>query len=234
MEPMGAPKKPGIMAKLRNRKGFSLIEMAIVLVIIGIIIAAIVKGQDLFVNARTKQLVAASNNWKASAYGYMDRNGVLPGDTGNKNGIIGDDSTVEQLATGTAIDQLEGTMSSLPTNPVIVGGMSFYFFFGNAVNDLGTGHVSVIAICKDSVCAGKFTSDEAALINAADTALDGAADGGTGSFRASVIPNISTLALTTNGRINGYATSAVVKSTKASPFVAGTDFAAIWAFDRSF
>ena len=54
MEPMDTLTKPGIMAKLRNRRGFSLIEMAIVLVIIGIIIGAIIKGQDLMLNSRAK------------------------------------------------------------------------------------------------------------------------------------------------------------------------------------
>lgn len=233
MNTMDTPRKPGIMAQLRNSKGFSLIEIAIVLVIIGIIIAAIVKGQDLLVNARTKQLVAAANTWKSAAYGYMDRNGTFPGDTGNKNGLVGDDSTstIEQVATGTAIAQLEGAMSALPTNPVVVGGMSFYFFFGNARTATGS-LVSVIAICKVDDCNTVFTPDEVALINAADTAIDGAADGGSGAFRASTTTGFSP-ATATATRANGYINGGVALSTANTPFSI-VNKAALWAFDRAF
>ena len=39
-----------------NNKGFTLIEMAIVLIIIGIIIGAVVKGKDLVRSAEQKRL----------------------------------------------------------------------------------------------------------------------------------------------------------------------------------
>src|ERR1035437_5774725 len=87
MEPMDTLKKPAMMVRLRNSKGFSLVEMAIVLVIIGVIIGAIVKGQDLIVNSRAKQVTSAASTWRNLAMPFMDRNGRLPGD-GAKTGII--------------------------------------------------------------------------------------------------------------------------------------------------
>ncbi len=40
---------------LRNAKGFTLVELAIVLVIIGIILGAVLKGQELINNAKMKR-----------------------------------------------------------------------------------------------------------------------------------------------------------------------------------
>ncbi len=44
------------MNLIRNQKGFTLVELAIVLVIIGLILGAVLKGQDLINNARMKRL----------------------------------------------------------------------------------------------------------------------------------------------------------------------------------
>src|SRR3974390_2486897 len=127
MEQENSPILSGMVLRLRNRKGFSLIELAIVLVIIGIIVAAILKGQDLLFNSRTKQFVSAANAWKVAAYGFMDRNNRFPGDEG-VNGNISDQSTAEQAGTGTATAELAAQLSNVPPNPVVIGGQSYWFY----------------------------------------------------------------------------------------------------------
>lgn len=57
--------------------GFTLIEMAIVLVVIGLIIGAVLKGQDLITNARMKKFVNFVRNAEISQWGYFDRNGAF-------------------------------------------------------------------------------------------------------------------------------------------------------------
>lgn len=65
-----------------NNKGFTLIEMAIVLIIIGIIIGAVVKGKDLVRSAEMKQLYSKyMATWKLSYDAYYDRTGWVLGDT---------------------------------------------------------------------------------------------------------------------------------------------------------
>jgi prepilin-type N-terminal cleavage/methylation domain-containing protein len=74
---------------LTSKGGFTLIELAIVLVVIGIILGAVLKGQELINNAKVKKLQTQYvNGLDAFMAAYMDRKGRLPGDC-NKDGIIG-------------------------------------------------------------------------------------------------------------------------------------------------
>jgi prepilin-type N-terminal cleavage/methylation domain-containing protein len=75
--------KEVIMTKRLQRKGekgFTLVELAIVLVIIGIILAGIIKGQELITNAKIKRAFNAQKEIAAAIYTYYDRYGFYPGD----------------------------------------------------------------------------------------------------------------------------------------------------------
>jgi len=85
---------------MRNHKGFTLVELAIVLVIIGIILGSVLKGQELINNARMKRAFNQQREIIAAVYTYFDRYGFFPGDdpnavarwagtaNGNGNGLI--------------------------------------------------------------------------------------------------------------------------------------------------
>lgn len=68
------------MLRLKDKRGFTLVELAIVLVIIGIILGAILKGQELITNAKTKRFYNQYREIVAAIYTYYDRYGNLPGD----------------------------------------------------------------------------------------------------------------------------------------------------------
>lgn len=69
---------------IRNSKGFTLVELAIVLVIIGIILGAVLKGQELINNAKMKRAYNDVRGVTAGIYTYMDKYGLkLPGDDNN-------------------------------------------------------------------------------------------------------------------------------------------------------
>jgi prepilin-type N-terminal cleavage/methylation domain-containing protein len=71
-------------ASLREEKGFTLIEMAIVLVIIGIIIGAVVKGKDVMKSAEQKRLYTTYvRDWQMAYNNYYDRTGWILGDANN-------------------------------------------------------------------------------------------------------------------------------------------------------
>lgn len=225
METMNYPQNTGIMAKLRDRKGFSLVEMAIVLVIIGVIIGAIIKGQDLILNSRAKQVAAAVTTWRNLAMAHLDRNGKLPGD-GGKTGTI-----VKQAGYSSATAEITSKMPTVPPQPVTVGGMSFYVYFGNSASATpGTGR-NVIVICKDIACSGTFTADELEIIKAVDTSLDNSADAGAGQLRQGPV----TLG---SGVTAGFITASVPTNATAAGSATPVDWtgvagqAAIWAFDR--
>ena len=67
---------------MRSQRGFTLVEIAIVLVIIGLLLGAVLKGQELIENSRVKNATNAINSIKAAAFGYLDRYRAMPGDDG--------------------------------------------------------------------------------------------------------------------------------------------------------
>ncbi|MCC7081604.1 MAG: prepilin-type N-terminal cleavage/methylation domain-containing protein [Burkholderiales bacterium] len=93
-----------------HQRGFTLIEIAIVLVIIGLLLGGVLKGQELITSARVRNLIAQQDGIKAAFFGFQDRFRSMPGDyasasttlkcpsgttclNGNGNGIIEDNAT---------------------------------------------------------------------------------------------------------------------------------------------
>ena len=66
----------------RNQSGFTLIEIAIVLVIIGLLLGGVLKGQELINSAKVKNLATDFKNVPVFIYGYQDKFKALPGDDG--------------------------------------------------------------------------------------------------------------------------------------------------------
>src|SRR5512139_2700512 len=68
------------IAKHRAQAGFTLVEIAIVLVIIGLLLGGILKGQEMITQAKIKNIVNDLNGMSAAIYSYQDRYRALPGD----------------------------------------------------------------------------------------------------------------------------------------------------------
>jgi prepilin-type N-terminal cleavage/methylation domain-containing protein len=62
------------------QKGFTLVEIAIVLVIIGLLLGGIMKGQEMIVQAKIKNAIADFSGVSAAYFGYQDRYRATPGD----------------------------------------------------------------------------------------------------------------------------------------------------------
>jgi prepilin-type N-terminal cleavage/methylation domain-containing protein len=62
------------------QKGFTLVEIAIVLVIIGLLLGGILKGQEMITQAKIKNVIADFSGVSAAFHGYQDRYRALPGD----------------------------------------------------------------------------------------------------------------------------------------------------------
>ncbi len=63
--------------------GFTLVEIAIVLVIIGLLLGGILKGQEMITQAKIKNVVNDFNGITAAVNSYQDRYRALPGDDVN-------------------------------------------------------------------------------------------------------------------------------------------------------
>ena len=64
----------------RRQYGFTLVEIAIVLVMIGLLLGGILKGQELINGARVRNLADMNAGVQAAYYGFIDRYRQVPGD----------------------------------------------------------------------------------------------------------------------------------------------------------
>jgi prepilin-type N-terminal cleavage/methylation domain-containing protein len=91
----------------RRQSGFTLIEIAIVLVIIGLLLGGILKGQELINSARVKNLATDFRNIPLFIYGYQDKFKALPGDDSAANTHVGGDNA---STPGAAADRGNGVI----------------------------------------------------------------------------------------------------------------------------
>jgi prepilin-type N-terminal cleavage/methylation domain-containing protein len=92
----------------KKQQGFTLIEIAIVLVIIGLLLGGVLKGQELINTARVRALNNNIDGITASWFSFQDRYRAFPGDytqadvnlpgaptSGDGNGLVGDAGGVD-------------------------------------------------------------------------------------------------------------------------------------------
>ena len=72
-----------------QQSGFTLVEIAIVLVIIGLLLGGILKGQELINSAKVKNLANDFRVIPTYIYAYQDKFKALPGDDVNANAHAG-------------------------------------------------------------------------------------------------------------------------------------------------
>ncbi|BCX80462.1 hypothetical protein MIT9_P0035 [Methylomarinovum caldicuralii] len=63
-----------------NQAGFTLVEIAIVLVVVGLLLGGVMKGQEIVKNAKITSLQNAVKEVSAAMLTYQDRYKALPGD----------------------------------------------------------------------------------------------------------------------------------------------------------
>lgn len=63
-----------------GEKGFTLVELAIVMLIIGLLIGGVLKGAELIGNAEIAATIAQLNNIEAATTGFRDKYDSFPGD----------------------------------------------------------------------------------------------------------------------------------------------------------
>lgn len=79
----------------KNNSGFTLIEIAIVLVIIGLLLGGVLKGQELINNAKVRNIISQQDSYKAAFFAFQDRFRALPGDYSAASGNIPGVSTAQ-------------------------------------------------------------------------------------------------------------------------------------------
>ncbi len=73
---------------MKRTQGFTLVEIAIVLVIIGLLLGGILKGQEMITQAKIKNVIADFSGISAAYHGYVDRYKKIPGDDPCAGGAV--------------------------------------------------------------------------------------------------------------------------------------------------
>jgi len=94
---------------MKNEKGFSLIELSIVLIIIGLLVSGITGGASLINSARVRATMGEVTSYRIAVNTYYSAKDYYPGDeSGDKDGMIIDDEMVDtwtELEAVNAVDK---------------------------------------------------------------------------------------------------------------------------------
>lgn len=168
----------------QKQTGFTLVEIAIVLVIIGLLLGGVLKGQEMIENSRIKSIVGDLKGVSAAFNTYQDRYRAIPGDetnaamaargwnvtaNGNPNGALG--ITLQQTFQNGG--EQVGFWQALRAANLATGASNAVGVA--ALPRSGTGGligvtVSPFGLTGISVCAAGLTTKQAAGV---DTAIDG-------------------------------------------------------------
>src|SRR5881396_1316033 len=100
--------------KRSTEMGFTLVEIAIVLVIIGLLLGGILKGQEMITQAKIKNIVNDFNGTVAVT-SYQDRYRAIPGD--DRNATVR--WTVQNPASGNGDGVIAGKYKATPSAPPV-------------------------------------------------------------------------------------------------------------------
>ncbi len=98
----------------KSNSGFTLVELAIVMMIIGLLIGGILKGQELMENARVTSTIAQIQSYEAATTSFRDVYNSLPGDMSNaKDTTVGSTTLPGRLPNCTGAECVNGDGNSI-------------------------------------------------------------------------------------------------------------------------
>ncbi len=146
---------------MRKQFGFTLVELAIVLVVIGLIMGMAFKGRDLIDSAKVRNAQAQYNKIAAALNIYQEKYGSYPGDgwttapgtattgaTGSRNGLL--DTDIETAAAMTVL-QNSGLLASADLQNAFNGTWSISTAAGATHFDTGINYLTAGGIANNVV-----------------------------------------------------------------------------------
>lgn len=106
----------------KNEAGFTLVELAVVLIIIGLLVGGVLKGQELIESARMKSTLSQVDTIRLAVQSFQDKYGAYPGDIINPGNILSDCGAAPCNNAGDGDDRIEHATSALGTAPSGGGG----------------------------------------------------------------------------------------------------------------
>ena len=122
----------------KQQSGFTLVEIAIVLVIIGLLLGGILKGQELINSAKVKNLANDFRVIPTYIYGYQDKFKALPGDDPQASAHVNGATTATTPATKQGNGVIDGNWNSTTATDE-----SFLFWQQVRLSNLASGPTDV-------------------------------------------------------------------------------------------
>lgn len=101
---------------MRQQSGFTLVELAIALMVIGLLIGGVLKGQELIQNARITRTIKDLNDYQTAVMLFQMTYKALPGDIKNTH-LIPDCNAIECSESG---DRNYKIGTSITTNAMLI------------------------------------------------------------------------------------------------------------------
>ena len=172
-----------------KRSGFTLIELSIVLIVIGLIIGGIMKGKDLVGGADQKKIYNTwVKQWVVTANAYQDRTGGLLADGANNGGTEATENgrcDNVNLATSTTVqDKLKAIGLDQPISNVAGSNGGSYNIKGKYFTSVANAYFYWLASTTDGSKNRLYiTGMPVDVAISFDKMTDGQIDGRTGDFR---------------------------------------------------
>jgi len=186
---------------MKHQSGFTLVEIAIVLVVIGLLLGGVLKGQELVLNSQIRNAINEYNNVASARFAYQDRYRQIPGDDATAAGRWGasvTDGDGNRIIAGDW-DNDDGTEETsifwhhLRNDGLVVGARlntqaaTFQLPRNSFDGDIGV-QTGALGIFVDTICQSNIPAKAATII---DTRIDddpGDGNGaGTGSLQAAAM-----------------------------------------------
>jgi prepilin-type N-terminal cleavage/methylation domain-containing protein len=187
---------------MKRQSGFTLVEIAIVLVVIGLLLGGVLKGQELVLNAQIRNAINEYNNVASARFAYQDRYRQIPGDDNTAstrwNNVV--DGNGDRTITGNW-DNNDGTQETsifwhhLRNDGLVVGARlntqaaTFELPRNSFDGDIGI-QTGALSIFVDTICQSNIPARAAIII---DTRIDDDPGDGTGGSTGSLQASTGTV-----------------------------------------
>ncbi len=179
------------MASIETRegeKGFTLVELAIVLVIIGLIMGAVLKGRDLIESAKIQKIyVQYIQGWELSVDNYLDRTGAVLGDGGANGGTGQPNGSFDNVNLGSTAATVEKRLKAVGLDVPVTntGNPGTYTIDGKYTRQTVTAYLYYLYSNADAQYNNTLyiTNMPTDVAIALDTIIDGTANDAKGLFR---------------------------------------------------
>lgn len=113
---------------MKKQKGFTLVEIAIVLVIVGLLLGGVLKGSEMIENARVRNVIQQTEELQAAVFAFQDRYQAQPGDMSDAVELIGG------VAANCVSRCNDGVITPWPNTSLVTNHLSAAGFFSGEVN----------------------------------------------------------------------------------------------------